>query len=683
MLGVFMGFIEEYKELIEISNPTITDTDIVYLYSHYGISHEKGVYILRDVTDYLYKKIFKTLKCDGECELSSYLIRKIKDHFLLEHFFSGSSLEPYYTLEVIFDAVRTLGNIISFDKKDKWKKVIEAALDYNIISLTFKKPSSLKKNNPRIYNLANAAKYFKKKGYDVTIKDAEVNIKERDLKKICDEIEDTIRLLGGVDVVYNLLNQFSGLFDKELDRFNLNRINGFGNYPLVPIGYLLNLAAKHAKLTQINDTLMWNYYYKYLIQISGHLGATYNVQPYNMFQLLFKGPINIIEFIQEIAIFDSMFSLIQLRPSDVPRILKGLFSSINPKEMEKEIGFNLDHLIMVTNKILNLAKSNIKPLIFEITDLNYKGDIKVLNKVLDVLSYDADIVNKDFILPKDKPNLIFKPLIKTNHKYVLLNRSWCSPMFYEALANELRTKKPWKHLEDDIIGPSLEEFIKSEFNNHNIKCRSGHYKIGKIEGQCDVIIESKDTIVFIEVKKKSLTRESKSGDEITLILDLSKSLLDAQIQTGKHEILLRENGYIEFDDKTRLNFKDRTIERVALTLLDYGGFQDRQVINQLLKVISSVDFRIRISKYESDFEKVKKKNDEFREESKKLAVYDTTFNEFPFFNCWFLSLPQLLILIDDSMDNDSFVQQLKKVKSMGFLSLDFYYEYGKLRSLLK
>jgi hypothetical protein len=270
-----------------------------------------------------------------------------------------------------------------------------------------------------------------------------------------------------------------------------------------------------------------------------------------------------------------------------------------------------------------------------------------------------------------------------------MNLPWCSPAFYESLSTELRNKDCWKNnlkeVEETeaIIGLSFEEYVISEFNKNNIVCKSGNYKIGKITGQCDVIVESKDTIVFIELKKKALTKNSKSGDDVNLILDLSKSLLDAQFQAGKHEILLIKNDYIEFDDGTRLEFKDRFIERITLTLLDYGGFQDRNIINQLLRTMVNSDFKVNKPEYEKQFEELKKKMDKLKNQSEMLIEYDKTFNNNPFFNSWFLSLPQLLLLIDNSTDNESFIEQLNSVRSIGFNSLDFYFEYQKLKKLIK
>lgn len=674
-----MNNLEKYKDLVKNSSASISKgMDIDVLYRHYGLTNKLGVFLERDIQDYLFNKISEKLKSDSTNDLNPNELKELKEHLLLEFFFENKiSTNLIFILEVIIDAIRTLhGNIVPFDEKRKWQEAIVAALDLNLLSNSFvKSAEQLQKDYPRTFNLAKSAKYLRNKGYDVKIENARVIIDSSDFKAICNEIDNHMRLLGGIKFTHTVLNRLSSLYDSNLNRFQLNRTVGFGENPLVPIGYLLNIAAKHSDFTVINDQSMWDYYYEYVIELSVNLCAIYDVQPYNLFQLMFKGTIDTVKFIQEIALFDSIFTLKQLRPSDVTRI-NGLFSSIDQRDMLNKLNFNLNQFNNIIERIFNLSKKNFFPLIFEKKDLKWSGNGQILDKVMGVLSYDLNEVNENFLLPTDRPNFLFKPLIKLKDKYILLNKSWRSPAFYEALAMEVREK-----YELDL-GTELENLIKKEMNKNNINCRSGHYKFDGEEGDCDVIVESKDTIVLIEVKKKALTRASQSGDDIKLILDLSKSLLDAQLQVGKHEILLRKNGFIKFDDKTNLEFNDRTIERIALTLLDYGGFQDRHVIDQLLSVMSTSDFVVNDPKYEEDFKELKEKTDKLKKQSKVLAKYDDIYIKFPFFNCWFFSLPQLLILIDDSSDNESFVYQMKKIKHIRFMSLDFYFEYGTLNKNL-
>ena len=275
---------------------------------------------------------------------------------------------------------------------------------------------------------------------------------------------------------------------------------------------------------------------------------------------------------------------------------------------------------------------------------------------------------------------MFKPLIKNDNKYIFLNPSWSSPAFYEAIMSKLR--KNYDNF-DDRIGIEFENYVKQELNAKNISYSFGKYIIGRKKPECDLIIETENTIVFVEIKKKAITRDAKAGDEIKLILDLSMSFLDATLQSGNHELNLREKGYLEFENGNKLYLKNRSIERVALTLLDFGGFQDRVMLDELFKIMLISDFQVNNSEFESDFEEIKEKILMLRTQGEKLAQYDGFYKSVPFHNCWFLSLPQLLMLLDDSVDNDSFVNKLISIKFVTTSSIDYYYDYTQLNRLLQ
>lgn len=74
--------------------------------------------------------------------------------------------------------------------------------------------------------------------------------------------------------------------------------------------------------------------------------------------------------------------------------------------------------------------------------------------------------------------------------------------------------------------------------------------------ECHLIIETETTILFLEVKKKTLTPEAPSGNIIKATQDVSKSLLHGLAQSGLHELLLRTKGEINFRDGTRLYLKN-------------------------------------------------------------------------------------------------------------------------------
>ncbi|MCC5651434.1 hypothetical protein LC609_16670 [Nostoc sp. XA013] len=85
-----------------------------------------------------------------------------------------------------------------------------------------------------------------------------------------------------------------------------------------------------------------------------------------------------------------------------------------------------------------------------------------------------------------------------------------------------------------------------------------------------------------------------------------------------------------------------------------------------------------------DVKKVKKLNDkldEFKLQFNELIQIDPIRAKNPFYNCWFLSVPQLLILLDNVNSSDDLKRELWRTRSITTSSLDFYREYEYARKL--
>jgi len=178
---------------------------------------------------------------------------------------------------------------------------------------------------------------------------------------------------------------------------------------------------------------------------------------------------------------------------------------------------------------------------------------------------------------------------------------------YEALSDKLRASV--KNF-DEKIGSQFEEYIKYLLSQKNISFQSGKYKNGN--GQCDVIVETDKKILFIEVKKKTLTRVAKSGNDVKIFIDLSKSLLDSLIQLNDHEIVLHDNNKLELENYT-LQLNERDVEKMTLVLHDFGTFHDYSICDQILRNVEIGGYDVYDQKYKYEFEKIKIKSKRVRD----------------------------------------------------------------------
>ena len=705
---------QKFKDLVHTTDSSISfndnDIELEFLYNHYGIPYTTSL-LRNQIINHLNEQIKIHLIPGG---LKAIYLYKLRDQVIIRSILDDQPLQPYLSiLNRILEVIKMEDQILPLESEEEWRVAIRNVKDYNAIcgenyGLDIK---YFKRLFPRQFSVASSAKALRNYGYKLEVKDGKICIEESEQEKIARAIECDIQLIGGLEIARCLFYQIQNLYDTEQERYHLvRRFNAFNNektQPEIPIGYLLNLCVKHLEKSPIlspNPQKNW----ERMVKLATIFTSVFDVQPYNSFQLDFKTLDNLSEFLQEIAVYDSIFCLNQLRPSDVPRILRGLFS-LNVDDINKikvQLGWIPEQAILVAEAILNIDVDKLSPIIFtkeQVKDQLPDLDTTVIEKILEIYCHSHNQANSEYKIPTDfrdkKYTFFLKPLLKLDRgEYVLMDRSWCSPAFYEALVDTLNNINIPHNIHNNM-GDYLERFVKEQLQTLKIKYSYGDYSVdsrkyqtSRQQGECDIIIESDDTIIFIEIKKKPLTNNAKGGCDAAIFADLAGSLLDSQIQLGWHEIIIRSEGYLELtpnnepNNKYRLELNGRSIERVTLTLLDFGGFQDRNFLYQFLQLMlstSSIDALDSANAKEViNRSKINKKLPIFLQQHEDLKSLNPRQEQFPFYDCWFLSLPQFLILIDDLSEKKSIKKLLDQTKYISTASLNFYFEYATAKNLL-
>jgi hypothetical protein len=146
--------------------------------------------------------------------------------------------------------------------------------------------------------------------------------------------------------------------------------------------------------------------------------------------------------------------------------------------------------------------------------------------------HDFGAANRGYAKPldADKSDFGFKPLIEIHRKNLLLiSPSMCALAFFEAITRALRNAG-YPNLENEI-GSAVERVVADAFRAHglNVTIQGGTYKMldpltgANQVGECDVVVETPEAIVFVETKKKPHRRVSATGDALANLIDLSGS----------------------------------------------------------------------------------------------------------------------------------------------------------------
>jgi hypothetical protein len=291
----------------------------------------------------------------------------------------------------------------------------------------------------------------------------------------------------------------------------------------------------------------------------------------------------------------------------------------------------------------------------------------------------AKCANQDLSFP---PNMEvidsgFHPvLIDHQEKLFLPPKSFCSLAFIEAVMSFCRS------VDSDFdagMGSRIELFLRKEFDKHNIQTHSGKYSFGtgknQVKGECDLVVATADTIIFIESKKKALTRAAKSGKDTQILLDLAGSIVDSVVQSMRHEELLRQHGHLSLaspDGTFRLELSNRKVEHLSVTLLEFGSLQSRLFIQNFLKLCLTAKFGAFDQAHQPKFDSLNKKLRELARISNHLApIYPNSL----FFNVGFMSISQVLILLQNTKSVEDFKSALWNTRYLASATMDFYFEH--------
>jgi CRISPR/Cas system-associated endoribonuclease Cas2 len=525
-----------------------------------------------------------------------------------------------------------------------------------------------------------------KYGFSVHIGDGDIFLNSEDLRPACSDLERLITQYGGIhlaNAIQGVLTK-SGRYDSVQKRFHIivaGDMMGEKKNPSVPFGYLFSLAQKHPHLgTKAAAHQTDAKLHQEIFELSTNIVAALDVEVYNVWETEFRTGSALVKLMRDLVVYDSNFKIAQTRSTDAKIILNGLFDWIAGSAYEtsipvKEIinfGRGLCKLIENKNTSVIVNRSQLKK-------LSQRSCI-TLGKLLDIFSHPATPPNANFLLPTDgdKADAETRPLIRLDrNRYWLPLQGSVLGAVVEAIRDYYRRSSPSFERE---LGDKFEAFVKALLSSRSIPIRCGKYREKKgVEPEIDVAIESTDLISLIEIKKKPLTRKAMIGSDFDLLIDVWQSLFDSQIQALRHEINLRRNGQIAFTDGTVLQYASQEFERISVVLTDFGSLQDKRTIDQILRFFSSARF----SCSEAD------KNAKLLELNKKCESFVRLYDEWialigdqpnlPFLGCWFLSLPQLLLLLDDVNSAADFAKNLQATKCVTFKTMDFYFEYKKSR----
>ena len=340
--------------------------------------------------------------------------------------------------------------------------------------------------------------------------------------RVIARLEELILGIGPLKVAEAVFRILGQRFDSGQQRYHVTRRVGssmhLSSVPNVPTTLILQLCAKHA--TCPARGLPTSEIAK-VIELARLYGAVLDVQPHSTFESLWHDRDSVLRFLQELVIYDAMYTLVQWPPRAVPMILEAVFSWVVADPNAGKINWSISDAVAVTRSILQQTCDSRGPCALTANDI-HRGAPSVampFTHLLEDLAHEPANVNSGYRVGHRHTDITFhtKPLIRDGDQFLVLDSCWCAPAFFEVLADQARSHGLSNV--DEQIGDAFESLVRKLLTERSISHAHGKYRVGAIQGQCDAVVETNTSIIFIEVKKKALTSRAKAGNILALLVD--------------------------------------------------------------------------------------------------------------------------------------------------------------------
>jgi hypothetical protein len=624
-------------------------------------------------------------------------LREVRSELVRRHFAFGEEIYPFYHLaSCLFDATR--GDADVKDPSDQeWERAITIAWTNrsNLYSMS-PDDQNLRTLHSKDLAIGESIKYLTSLGCELSLSGDQVRLETDAEKKITRRLDQLACSIGGELLAQMTISDLQRTcpFNHEMGQFLIGRRLGPITQPTAaqpPWGYLFNLSLKHIN---ISPRLPRHSAYHELKELATHSLAILGFQPFSQFEETHVDEHHLISYMKKSVLYDSIFTITQMKDSHARLLYTEIWSENEKKEINAN-GLRLPILIRLADLILNSADK------LKAVSISTSAVAKHMNigktraeGYLDSISHSGQAPNENLVFPPAATAITYRerPLVKLRSgDYLILPTSMIAPLLAEFIVEFCASARPTIR---DSLGGSVERFIQKQISKKNIDSKSGKYDYRSSKksdesnqaGDCDVIIESTSHIAFLECKNKLLTRSARSGNDLNLITDLAKSFLHSQTQAMQHESLIKEKGCLNLvsDDsqRTSIDYNDREIERISISLWGFGSLQSDLFISKFLRLCAYNTLSSDQPEDQSVLDSIEKR---YLKPLRVLAAKIEDFRgerlNYPVLSMRFLSLSNLLLALDFSDSNDKFMSELLRGKRISTGARDFVMEYSYSRLL--
>lgn len=448
--------------------------------------------------------------------------------------------------------------------------------------------------DPRLHALSSAARRLLATGVSMTVEDGTLVMDDEALRIVTAQIRAHLAKLGLEDALSRLFHAMTKDLGCRDDIYLVGRRTHPGRTQAsIPYALLLQLAVTvPAQPPTSGSGAAWNR----AVTLASDLASILDIEPFAVLESVLAQATRTVAHFGDLALFDALFTLRQWRRSDAHPILASFFDGIDEASMEAKLGWSIADALLLLRAVSSISEAD--PPLMRREELVYAGvDPDRLPSLLASFVHPAGSANQSVGSPLDQPDLMFRPLVEVGDGlFTAVARSLMGPAFYEVIQGGVRDALG-KKFADDLAGDGTERVTRRLFERAGLSPSIANDKYdmaGFGDGECDLVYESEETILFVETKGKAITRATMTGISGSALLDLAGGMLSAQLQGLHHERVLRERGDLRFKSGRSLPLGGRNVVTLSVTLLDHGSLQDRILLHTLLEQLLNLTYTVSV-----------------------------------------------------------------------------------------
>ncbi|MFA7689182.1 MAG: hypothetical protein WCX96_03755 [Bacilli bacterium] len=609
--------------------------------------------------------------------ISSALFRDMIRQLYLENRLLNEKLTLH--INIIETLWAHLGNGYYFDVNETdWNKLFDYAIDLFYIN-----PYSHSIMTKDLRPLIRSTKYLERMGATYKISGGKVVFTDETHLLVHSILENKISNLGGIRTLRTLFNkELKPKYNRKLDRYLIHRnkstMGETSNIMRVPYNYLINICGKFLNTgSNVYTVKGMDYSYNEIIRLASYYLTALDLQGHSVFEDMMVDHKNIPEYISNNIVFENIYIPTQYNPNFVLEVLDNLYRPAFKETNIKEYTF--DEYLKVASVILTeygfCSKITLKDLISRT-----KIKKKMLTRILSQLSEHKENINNEFKQILTACNLFDRPLVLLDKDvYFLISPYFCGYSFIKAMDGILKREKVLAL--NRRLGEILEIYVKKKLEEKGYEYQSGHYSVDKPEtkGECDIVLETKNEIIFLEVKKRGLPDTFELGDDVDTLKSLGEGMVHAQKQILKHRAFLQKNEFMKLHEEqdilypyTVLDLNNRHLISISLCLPEYGFLTNKPISSALLESLMFATYHAKDPEQEHKLSKLNELSEQMVSIVPDLNEEDRKDARSIFFDTLFRSLQQFLYSLKLSNNIDELVDYLTNEIHVVYGSLDFY-----------